>query len=71
LAVGNFLNGSGNKGDSYGMKLADLEKFSLIKSGDGKQSLLMFVIIQAVNNEGKDVVNVNEKIEDYQVLQRI
>lgn len=53
------------------MKLSDLEKFSLLKSCDNKQTLLMFVIVQAEKNEGKDIVNVNEKIEDYQVLQRI
>lgn len=71
LAVGNFLNGTGNKGDSYGIKLSDLEKFAMIKSCDNKQTLLMFVIIQAEKNVGKDIVNVNEKLEDYEILQKI
>lgn len=43
LAVGNYLNGTSNRGGAYGFKLADLSKLVQVKSGDNKTTLLHYL----------------------------
>lgn len=44
LAHGNYLNGQGMKGGSYGFKLDSLEKTADVKSVDNKKNLLGYII---------------------------
>lgn len=43
LALGNYLNGTSNRGGAYGFKLADLSKLVQVKSGDNKTTLLHYL----------------------------
>ena len=63
LAIGNFLNGTSNKGGAFGFKLDDLDKVDSIKSLDMKKSLLMFVIENMEKNDTK--LEFNEEIIRY------
>ena len=44
LAVGNYLNGGGQKGGAYGFKFSSLNKLNDTKSTDGKTNLLNMLI---------------------------
>mmetsp|Transcript_28544 Transcript_28544/g.77269 ORF Transcript_28544/g.77269 Transcript_28544/m.77269 type:complete len:704 (+) Transcript_28544:268-2379(+) len=43
LALGNYLNGTSNRGGAYGFKLADLAKLVQVKSADNKTTLLHYL----------------------------
>jgi hypothetical protein len=44
LAYGNYLNGTSNRGGTYGFKLDTLPKLSEFKSNDNKKTLLYYII---------------------------
>ena len=44
LAVGNFLNGTTNRKDSYGFKLSEIDKILEIKGFESKKSLMMYIV---------------------------
>ncbi|RYE82109.1 MAG: hypothetical protein EOO65_05920 [Methanosarcinales archaeon] len=53
LAIGNYLNADSNaRGGAYGFKLDTLKKLSLVKSSDGKSTLLDY-LAHAAYEEGK------------------
>ena len=43
LAMGNYLNGSTNRGGAYGFKLEGLSKLSTVKTSDNKSTLMHFL----------------------------
>jgi len=43
LALGNYLNGTSNRGGAYGFKLSDLGKLVQVKSADNKITLLHYI----------------------------
>ena len=46
LALGNYLNGTSNRGGAYGFKLSDLAKLVQVKSADNKSTLLHYLARQ-------------------------
>ena len=44
LAIGNYLNGSTNRGQAYGFNLDTLSKLSALKTKDNKSNLLRYII---------------------------
>lgn len=47
LAVGNFLNGNTNRGDSYGFKMSEINKLIEVRSTyDSNKTILGYIISQ-------------------------
>lgn len=46
----------------------DLEKIFEIKSNDGKKSLLMYIVEYVEKERQLDIVNPDDRLEDYEFL---
>ncbi len=71
LAIGNYLNGTSARGGAYGFKLDALEKLGELKmQSNTKKTLLCYVIEVIERKQGIDVVDINEKYEDYELCSK-
>lgn len=67
LAAGNYMNGQSARGGAYGFKFDMLEKLADIKTTDNKSSLLMFIIQRAEDEKKKEIVSVDECLDDIEL----
>lgn len=67
LAAGNYMNGQSARGGAYGFKFDMLEKLADIKTTDNKSSLLMFIIQRAEDDKKKEIVSVDECLDDIEL----
>jgi hypothetical protein len=70
LHVGNFLNQGGNKGQSWGFKLRDLQKLGEAKTTDNKSNLLT-VLVELVQREKADLLEVAKDLDAIEAAQRV
>ena len=72
LAVGNYLNGSSNRGGAYGFKLDTFDKIDSLRptSGNPKRTLLVFIIENIEKNMKKDIINLDQDYGDYELASK-
>ncbi|KAG2393390.1 hypothetical protein C9374_006921 [Naegleria lovaniensis] len=70
LAIGNFLNGKQKNKISYGFKLKSLAKLNDTKTGDGKSSLLQY-IVKFVQEKEPEVAKFDAELEHVQAATRV
>ncbi|KAL9647809.1 hypothetical protein ABK040_015295 [Willaertia magna] len=72
LTIGNFLNGKQKNKISFGFKLKSLAKLADTKSGDGKSSLLQYIVKFIANSEKHaDVLEFDKELEHIQAATRV
>lgn len=73
LALGNYLNGAGNRGGAFGFKLDVFDKIVDMKSVDGKKSFLSYLIELIEKNTGTSYIdpNNNEDLKIYEIGRKL
>lgn len=61
LAIGNYLNGTGNAGGCYGFRINSLNKMMDVKSADGKMSLVHY-LYELVSKKHKELLTINTEL---------
>ena len=61
LAIGNYLNGTGNAGGCYGFRINSLNKMMDVKSSDGKMSLIHY-LYDLVSKKHKELLAINNEL---------
>jgi len=70
LHIGNFLNQGGNKGQSWGYKLRDLQKLAEAKTTDNKSTLLT-VLVELVQKEKPELLTASAELDALEAAQRV
>lgn len=70
LAVGNFLNGTGSKGNYHGFKITSLSGLKGTKANDGKISLLQY-IVSFLDERYPDVLSFTSELEHVDRSKRV
>ena len=71
LAIGNYLNGTGNRGGAYGFQLDALEKINDFKMANfPKKNLLMYVLEKYEKKTNESVIEMNEDLSDYDLASK-
>ena len=71
LALGNYFNGTGQRGGAFGFKLDAFDKLVDMKSVDGKKSFLAYMIELIEKNTGESFIDSNEDLKIYDIGRKL